>query len=94
MTTPIQLMGPFNAGENILSDYNGQITHLSVAAPYNHVFKIDGVEVTMNKMKILDYEIKDNTFSSLVFNQDEDFNALVTFNLEVKDGDIDNETNN
>lgn len=94
MTTPIQLMGPFNTGENILSDYNGQITHLSIAAPYNHVFKIDGVEVTMNKMKILDYEIEDNAFSSLSFNQNEDINTLVTFNLEIEDGEIGNETNN
>ena len=85
MTTPIQLIGPFNAGENILSNYNGQITHLSVAAPYNHVFIIDGIEVTMNKMKILDYEIEDNTFSSLKFNQNEDSNTLVTFEIEIEE---------
>ena len=36
-------------------------------------------------MKILDYEIEDNTFFSLCFNQDEDSNTLVTFNLEIEE---------
>ena len=90
MIIPIQLTGPFTKGNNILENYykdNTTITHLSIFAPYNHTFTINDTNeiITINKMKILDYEIEDNTFFSLKFNQNEDSNTLVTFNLEIEE---------
>ena len=102
MIIPIQLAGPFSAGDNILKDYCQDkynqpiITHLAIFAPYNHTFTINDTEIiTMNKMKILDYEIEDNTFFSLRFNQNEDSNTLVTFDLEIAKKEVlKNETDN
>ena len=96
MIIPIQLVGPFNAGDNILEDYYKDkdnqpiITHLAIFAPYNHTFTINDTNenITINKMKILDYEIEDNTFFSLKFNQDEDSNTLVTFDLEIEKKEV------
>ena len=93
MIIPIQLTGPFIKGNNILENYykdknkNTIITHLAIFAPYNHTFTINNTNeiITINKMKILDYEIENNTFFSLCFNQDEDSNTLVTFNLEIEE---------
>lgn len=76
MSKKLQLRGPFNANEELLSDYSG-IMKIGIYSKPEHEITINGMLFEIGKTGML--EIEGTNITSLVFQQDEGTDTYIDF---------------